>query len=579
MNNQNKTNTHAAILLICAVAISTAIYGLYQYYISKQVSNSPNSNNKNTIDLTKENPRCAQGWELYKQDIIGISFCYPSQWGKPVLKPNNEVTRLDGLLKEYTGDNLYNNKFSIFFGNSNIEMSFFDDLYKGEQYPNSNAYQYGYIDNIPDLKKTKNICDYKLAFDHTPEWQDTIKEIYNECQNTVKVSLSENAQYFDKVLYSYDLEAYAFKKLQNGYFNNLLISSKIDSAHQIKEKLTTLDEFFNMKMTTDVQDGVPTKNKVQFGSELQEFKKFIDSITIFKPVPKTHGEFKIIPSENPDITAIRKYFWLIVDGKLEEAYSMRSDTKDIGFEDFQDLFDQAYSAKVSQIEEKAQNQYRFLVDYQDHNSAPEVYRIEAKITDGKLAVISTEKMIGEKERFGNMEAFAKQENGYHYVILVRDGKEIIVDKAEIMNKEYTNIDKALYFTDPKFSPLGNYLTYNASGWEWEFTRLYDIKNKTINSNIFSPYGYGFTEDEKYFYDCEDNTMSGELYGRVYGVPGFNVKYELPFTANETTPFVSINCEYNKDKKAVIFNISTADSESEKNRTIEYSPAANKATYK
>lgn len=550
MNNSNKAGLFVIFLIAFVAAVSLGTYGIYQYYNLKRVNNlsasskeaiPENTAEKNNQDLSEEKPVCPEGWEQYKQDIIGISFCYPKEWGAPSISPIKNLTRLANMEEDFKTQNIYyENALDIVFDkNSEMHIKLFNDQYSGKSQRGIDEphvyYESGSTGDVLNLKNSGDICDYQIGYDYryNPEMQlDTLKTIYTSCSSRVKTVLTQNKEIFDfggyGTLYTYDLRLLSFKKLTNGFFENVIVSRKIDEAHQIHENLATLDEFFNAKKTTNVQDGLPIKNKDQFDLETKEFRQFINSIAVFKPVPKIPDRFKEIFGEDPNVTSIRKYYWLLGSSRLIEAYEMRSAIDDVSFEKFQEWYRSVYFAEASHFEERAANQYRFRVDYQDDNNLPEVYRVEMKVVDGKLETISSEKMIGEKAVYGNMEAFAKQEAEYNYIVLAKDGKEIVVDKAEELNKEYSNIGAALYFNNPEFSSRGSYLAYRASGWEWAFARLYDIKNKSVISKIFSPSSYGFTEDEKYFYDCEANAMGGEFHGRVYNVPGFKVKYELPF---------------------------------------------------
>jgi hypothetical protein len=546
--------------------------------------NVPGQLNNNLQDVIKpiQNEKqakteCPENWKQYNHDVIGTKFCYPQKWGEPSTSPMKNVTRISDMEEEFRIQNIYyRNTLDIAFAeNGEIHIMLFNDQYKGEHYPNSNAYKYGYIDNIYDLRKSENICSYKIDFDHSPQWQNTMKEIYSECKNSVKTSLTKHKQVFDfgnyGTLYTYDLRLLSFKKLTNGYFDNVLISRKIDGAHQIHEELFTLDEFFNGEKTTNVEKGVPTKSKEQFEQELKEFEEFVKTITANKPAPKIQSEFEEISGEDSNITAIRKYYWLLSVGKLKEAYEMHSSVNNVSFEKFQEWYKNTYSAGASQFEKKASDQYRFQVDYQDNNNMPEIYRVEMKVVDGKLLTISSEKMIGKKEVFGDMQAFAKQEADYNYIILAKDGKELVIDKAEELNEEYSNINAALFYNNPEFSPSGNYLIYKAYGWEWAFARIYDIKNKNLVPKTFATYSYGFAEDEKYLYDCEANAMSGEFYGRVYTIPDFKIKYELPFEEGEMAGLNDLACKYDKEKQIIKFTISN----SEESRVVEYSVVEDK----
>jgi len=186
-----------------------------------------------------------------------------------------------------------------------------------------------------------------------------------------------------------------------------------------------------------------------------------------------------------------------------------------------------------------------------------------------------EKTINDKAVFGDMTAFAKQENGRNYMILSQNGVETILSQADDYREGMEDVGTVGVFSDPEFSPFGNYLTYSAIGWESFVTLIYDLKNKTAVPEMFFSALHGFSQDEKYFFDCEANAMSGEFYGRIYSVPGFKVKYELSFAEGEQAGMADLNCEYDKEKQIVRFTVFGTDPDIEKNRIVEYSLIDNK----
>jgi hypothetical protein len=67
--------------------------------------------------LTVENEvRCPKNWKEYSHDIIGIKFCYPEEWGNPITSPKREITRLKGVVNEFSSEhNTYYNLQFFFY--------------------------------------------------------------------------------------------------------------------------------------------------------------------------------------------------------------------------------------------------------------------------------------------------------------------------------------------------------------------------------------------------------------------------------------------------------------------------------
>lgn len=155
-------------------------------------------------------------------------------------------------------------------------------------------------------------------------------------------------------------------------------------------------------------------------------------------------------------------------------------------------------------------------------------------------------------KFENMTAYSTERDNGSYVLLIKDGKEIIIDQNKKEN----------YFYNPKFSPNGTYLTYMAvTGMSTSILNIYDIKeNKKIteyitDDSLKSINNFDFTPDEKYFYLCSGSEM-GPSYpgGKIYSIPDFKTEYDVlrdPRSEN----FIIIDCSYDKNSNIVSFVLS------------------------
>jgi hypothetical protein len=83
-------------------------------------------------------------WQMYRNEILGIDFLYPKEWGHPTVDPNNHITDLKLFAAGSTQDqnNLYYGLLAItFFKNPDIEIGMYNDGQPGENYAN-----YGWTD-------------------------------------------------------------------------------------------------------------------------------------------------------------------------------------------------------------------------------------------------------------------------------------------------------------------------------------------------------------------------------------------------------------------------------------------------
>lgn len=512
--------------------------------------------------LVAENDAPANGWAQYEHSVLGIKFRYPEKWGKPYTEPARYITDLSTVVKDYDQeDNSYYNSVYVRFPLENTPIiHFFNESYGGNRYYNAEAHKYGYIDNIPELKKTGDICTYKVNFDHTPAWSDTDQEIYATCGDGIKTYLIKNIVQFDQPKYSYWLNHSAFKKMQNGYFDNVLIDYYIASLWQTDKDSISLPEFLK-----------ETKAEAQYQKNRQDFVEFARSVESFKPAPKQVATFDQSANEDPNITTIRRYYFLLTAGKLREAYDMYA-AKKVTFSVFQQWYQNTLTANPYQFKKVTDTRYNFDVDLQDNNKPVEKYRVAMEVQNGKVNTLSAEKLIGEESKFGNLSAFVKNRQGRNFVVLRQNGQEQIIDQA---GDDPIKDIQSLRFYDPVFSPQGSYLTYTGVGWEWSLDRVYDIKNKKIRLRLDSPFLVAFTPDEKNLVACADDHFIGARYGIVYSLPDFKVDYDV-LDAPENSKYFTLDCKYDKDRSVIRYSLSelwdeaTQKTDESKKKIIEFS---------
>ena len=520
--------------------------------------------------MIKKEIKCPDNWKEYGHDVIGISFCYPDEWGEPNTSFIKNLTRLPNMEEEFKTQNIYyENKLDIVFEkNRQINIRLFNDQYSGKSQRGINEpyiyYESGVTGDVINLKINGDICDYKIGYDYKYNAQmeaNPFKTIYSDCFDGIKTVLTQNRQTFNfgdyRIFYTYDLRLLSFKKLKNNYFDNALISRKVDQANQIHEELATLDEFFNKEKTTNVEEGIPTKNIKQLEQEFKEFQQFIDSIIIYNPLPKVQAEFEKVSDEDPNVTIIRKYYWLLTNGKLNEAYKMRSNEIELAYETFQDWYKDIYRAEPYDFKKINSNEYEFYVEYQDHNKSKKKFKVAMSINENKIKTLFSDEILTEEISYGEYAAYAVRRGDKNYMILVKNEEEIIIDEGDTnYNSEHSNIGTVKSFYGPKFSPNGNYLIYSMAGWEWRNSYVHNIKeNKRVRElSSAGASAFDFTPDEKYFYACSSPGMGSERAGFVYKVPDFKNKYYDVFDDSENSDYMNVYCEYDDNNKVIIYTL-------------------------
>jgi hypothetical protein len=519
----------------------------FYFYYNSSFKKTNNSSNEKISDSRKENPMstndsdddyemaCQNGWNKYTHNVLGISFCYPEKWGEPETSPSQNITNLDGIVDKYGEDNVFYHSIYIEFPSAvGLNLKIFDEQYPGEHYPNSRTHHLGYMDNIPTLKSTRNICDYKIDFNKKWEEESTMNEIYNNCSAGVKEYIMENREFFNfnniGQKYSYNLRLAGYKRLKNGFFDNLLITHSLGFTGQMDRKITGSDDFFeNTK-------GNVTKD--EYGNVRKDFEVFVNSIRAYQPITLEKEAFRDIPGEDPNITTIRKYYWLISTGNLTEAYSMYSDQKSIKFDKFNEWYGDVYFAKPSDIKKVSTGLYGFSVQYQENNKPQTEYQVVMYVNNGKIKTKSSKEILTKTAVFGQNKAYAMRRGDKNYVILEKNGLETVIDQGVAeYTKEYDNIGDVKFFSNVNFSPNGNYITYKMNGWEWHSGYVYDIKNHKIVFTQDSPNSFLFSDDEEYFVSCAASAFSGTFDGLIFNSNNFKkavfdiTKYDEDIVSN------------------------------------------------
>lgn len=551
------------VMTLLILTIVASIFGFSYFYFLSTLENDLSVNGVSfPLDFQNDSKGCGDNHVFYKHDVVGISFCYPSEWGEVVVEPKSNITSLEGLVDEFDDeDNYYLGSFLFSFSkNQDISMRFFNDKYKGQKYPNANAYAYGYVDNIDELKRSGDICEYCIDFE--TEYQSKMRENDGECNDGIKTVVIENEEHFDKVLYQTSLHSFAFEKLNNEYFNNLLIDYNHGSAGQRESRFDNIDALVS---------GMG-KTKDDFKKEQFEFAGFVTSIKTFVPKLKTKEAFQEVDGEDLRITAIRKYYWFLSNGEFDKAYAMKLESSRESFEIFLDNYQNIYSAKSYDFKNISGDTFKFYVDYQDINKPLDKYEVTMEIIDGKLKTVFSEKLVGDIARSGEYLAFSSEREGKSYVILKKGDQETIVDQGDVQyTEDFSNLGDVKSFSNINFSKDGSYLFYSMYGYEWSRGYVFDIANSKIVLDLEAAHfgeNFNLTPDEDYLYYCLGNGMTEGVPGQVYSLPGFEKVFDVPVNVGD---YMNYECRYDNVQKSIIFTMSNSYEENgESVKEVNYS---------
>lgn len=518
------------VIIILAVIAGVSVWAYFTYNQPKDSAPITVNHKSATISpssaiITSSSPESLYpvpaGWKDYHNEVLGLSFSYSPKWGDMSNYPNGNITNLKTLGQDnnFTA-NSYLDYIRLNFSKSGPVVKMYSEQYGGETYLSP---PYGPIDNLLTLKPTDSACNYKIDYQRG----DSLQEIFNDCRDGIKISVIENVQHFSPptgFLYTYSLSYYGYKRLQNGSFDYLLTSYTATSTRQQTLRLTA-DQFLK-------QAGVTQGNYPNF----PEFATFVQTLKSYSPPMAQTPTFTIPAGEDPNITLIRKYYYLLATGQFNDAYQFLASPTS-SQQKFQQDNQNIYKIQPRNFKQLTTNQYELWVDYQEHNKDAQQQRLIVEIINGKIKQDLFETLTSSVATFGNMVAYGASRGSKDIVVLKQGDSESIIDSAA---NNFDQTLETLIFVDVSFSPKGDYLLYTAGGWEWSFLRVYDIANK--KQVLQTDGGHGeFNPSESIYFFCDKNDMGGNYEASVYQVPGFTVKLDLLKKFPDLNSYADVSC--------------------------------------
>jgi hypothetical protein len=487
------------------------------------------------------------GWSSYHNDVLGLGFSYPPKWGNITTYPIAEITNLKTVRDNI--DNSFNPSLNINFSkndNPNFptsapQITIWSPKYGGPQY---NGAGMGHIDNLLNLNTSDNGCGYKISYQNS----DSLKEIYSDCQNGVKVSVLVQTQHFDPasfsndpampasgILYTYSLNYYGYKHLQNGDFDYLLASYTATSTRQQALQITS-DDFLTHAGAT--QGNYPN---------FPEFASFVQSLRSYPPTKQQIQPFNTPAGEDPNITLIRQYYYDLLNGQASNAYQLTENpatSSEAFIADNQNIF----QIQPRDFKKLSNGSYEYWVDYQAQNSTPTQERAVVEIVNGKIKQDLLDTLTSPVATYGNMSAYGASRGDKSIVLLRSPNSDVVIDSAA---NNFDSTLSSLIFDDVSFSPMGNYITYIAGGYEWAYLRVYNIRSQ---KQVLQTEGgtRQFNPTETLYYFCDKNDMGGDYNADVYSVPGFNIKLDLLKLFPELNNFDDVSCSENQQNNVIQF---------------------------
>jgi len=253
--------------------------------------------------------------------------------------------------------------------------------------------------------------------------------------------------------------------------------------------------------------------------------------------------------------------------KLSDAYAMYQN-KNVSFDEFTKWYYQVFNTNVYDIKQNTSNTYNFYVDISEKNQPVSKYKVAMQVNNSKINTLSSEKITSDEVKFSDSTAYTRLKSDKNEIVLIKDGKEIVVDSGD--NDWVNKMGTTKTFSDPKFSSLGNYLTNIIGGWEYYAYQIYDIKNNKFVDDSSSSFSdtYEISKDEKYIINCGKSDFSGDIKATISSFPDLKIKFNflngIPDDMNH-----SFDCSYNSSENTVKFILTDSEKDNAVIKTIIY----------
>jgi hypothetical protein len=179
---------------------------------------------------------------------------------------------------------------------------------------------------------------------------------------------------------------------------------------------------------------------------------------------------------------------------------------------------------------------------------PERKEVRPSLVDQIEEYETSEQKAGLTDAYDDMEAYVVNNDLESKVVLRRGGKEIVLEES--IGEGYDRFS----YSNPKFSPKGSYLSYEAQGYEIRFIKIFstqtskEMKIPDMYSDFKFSHTLFFTPDEQYVAACASAGFGGEFGGWVFSLPNYSNSFNLVDYFNE---YNQIDCSLTKD--AIVFS--------------------------
>lgn len=483
-------------------------------------------------------------YKSYSNNEVWISFKYPIGWGDVTYSyqkwQNYWISEIENLTSIDKTEGI---NFVIWFTKSNIKFTFYNSNYLWTNYPNS-FYKIdnpnSYIDNFQEVSKNHNICVFKYDFsgytnnDPQPSTYDTL---LNDCKDNINSIFYKHSQFFwsEGYLYTYHHKFLSYFKTNFNKFPYLIIEYSTANTPQLELSSLSFDDFNKNYLKKD------------FNDLKTEFNFLVNSVKVSQPSEIWDQEIEI-NTKDLNIKRIQEYYLNISKWKLQEALDMR--VNKVSLDKFKEWYINTFKAFPYNFEEINNNEYKFHVEFQEHNKNPQKYEVIMEIQGNKLYTKSSKEINQEVIYNKNLKARVEGIEDLTTLILEQNWlKKTIVTLNWNM---YLDNSKYKYWIvwDINFSKDGKYLIYYINWWEYYSLNIYQIASwKTIISENYADF-YWFTTNNKYLYIQVESEFSWDFYFKVFEIESWKEVvnfYDKILSYYNKNDLVYLKAEYFKDQ--------------------------------
>jgi hypothetical protein len=472
-------------------------------------------------------PRTETGqWKEYSNDVLGISFRYPAEWGKVMTGPAfvTDIARLarsrDVPVTIWFADGPDPSPQIRIIGN--------DPAVKDHQEGDPTAEYF---------RHSSDVCELPSL--------DSLRYVERRCYPGVREALIESLSIRDdRAVGYYSVNLTGYRRIGNDIADHVVVSQQLsDPSRPVPDHLLENMEGFSERF-----------GEYQYAAQRDRFVSFVNSI---RSIPVVYPRFEAAPSEWKDDASVRlivDYYRALNDGDLEKAYAFKHAGADYNV--FRTQYENVYKTVPRDFSKRSDGAYEFFVDYQDHNESPVAYHVLMRVEDGKIRTLSSERIDEEVVYDSGLSAAVKRRGNTNFVLAYKNGREIVVGQSTKTGEEEWTADS---FRGLRFSADGRFLEYSGSGWEWFYKRIYDLKTEKEVVSLSSPNRSDFTKDGKFYYACALSHFGGELYVDIYSVPDFKRRYAFfeVHKPEEKRFYEDLNCRYDARRSVLELTLSSS----------------------